>query len=82
MQILTQSIDPERTSVNNSEITFNPGNLNTFGTSFKTQMVQAGIYAQPLYLPRLNVGTGFAPSTTLHDYTGTCKSHGWQSQDK
>ena len=58
MQILTQRIDPGRTGVNNSEITLNPGNVNvnTFGTLFKTQVVQAGIYAQPLYVPRLDFG--------------------------
>jgi hypothetical protein len=43
----------------------NPGNVNTFGTLFKTQVVQAGVYAQPLYVPRLDFGARGAFDTVF-----------------
>jgi Malectin domain/Chitobiase/beta-hexosaminidase C-terminal domain len=66
--VLTQHYDNARTGANTSETILTPANVNTnsFGKLF-SQLVDGYVFAQPLYVPGLTMGTGTAQAGTTHN---------------
>ncbi len=74
--VTTQHNDIGRTGANTSETILTPSNVNasTFGKLF-SQSVDGYVYAQPLYLPGVKMGTGTAQAGTTHNVVFVATEH-------
>ncbi len=66
--VLTEHNDISRSGANTNETILNPSNVNTssFGKLF-SQLVDGYVFAQPLYVPGVTMGSGTAQAGTTHN---------------
>jgi hypothetical protein len=74
--VTTQHYDIARTGANTNETILTPANVNTttFGKLFSTP-VDGWVYAQPLYMPGITMGTGTAQAGTTHNVVFVVTEH-------
>jgi Malectin domain/Chitobiase/beta-hexosaminidase C-terminal domain/Legume lectin domain len=74
--VLTQHNDISRTGANTNETILTPANVNTnsFGKLF-TYVVDGYVYAQPLYMPGVTMGSGTAQAGTTHNVLFIATEH-------
>lgn len=74
--VLTHHNDIARTGANTTETVLTPQNVNstTFGKLF-SDPVDGQVYAQPLYVPSVTMGTGTAQAGTTHNVIFVATEH-------
>jgi len=74
--VTTQHYDISRTGANSNETILTPANVNTttFGKLYSYQ-VDGWVYAQPLYMPGVTMGTGTAQAGTTHNAVFVATEH-------
>ncbi|HEY1483511.1 MAG TPA: chitobiase/beta-hexosaminidase C-terminal domain-containing protein [Candidatus Acidoferrum sp.] len=74
--VTTQHYDISRSGANTNETILTPANVNTatFGKLF-SQPVDGYVYAQPLYMPNITLGTGTAQAGTKHNIVFVATEH-------
>src|SRR5271169_2534081 len=74
--VTTQHYDISRTGANTNETILTPANVNStsFGKLF-SQPVDGWIYAQPLYMAGVTMGTGTAQAGTSHNVVFVATEH-------